>query len=358
MPEFELKKSPTKKKKKEKKGFIKSVFPCKGDKVSDVVRKIIVLAAVAVLIYAIVMIIYSYTAKNDQIEQEREYLNSLLNDSHTNDVIQIELGKDDDNAQNDEQKTVEILSEYADLYNENNDMVGYLRVGTLIADGFPVTQYTDNDYYLNHSFLGKESVYGNPYVDYEQQITPTQLPGNVIIYGHNTNLDKNMFNPLTYYADRNYDGFNLLKDTYRINFDTIYERGEYLIFAIFVTNTREDQGEVFEYHKVVNFNNEDEFNDYVSECLDRSYYYTGVDLEYGDQILTLSTCNFTWSDARTVIVARKVRPNESPVLDTSKFIDNSGYTEDGKIKRKMFEAYYNAWGTEWAGRQWDPSYLK
>ena len=357
MPEFEIKKAPVKKKRKEKKGFIKSVFPCKGDSVGDIVRKVVILVAVVVLIYAVVMIIYSYTAKNDQMEQEREYLNSLLNNSHTNDVIQIEINNKD-NEQQDEQKTVEILSEYADLYNENNDMIGYLRVGTLIADGFPITQCDNNDYYLDHSFLGKKSVYGTPFVDCEQKITPTQLPGNVIIYGHNTNLDKNMFNPLTYYADKNYDGFNLLKDTYRINFDTIYERGEYLIFAIFVTNTREDQGEVFKYHNVVNFSNEEEFNSYVSECLDRSYYHTGVDLQYGDQLLTLSTCNFTWADARTVIVARKVRPNESPVLDTTKFIDNSGFDDEGNIKRKMFDAYYDAWGTQWAGRKWDPAYLR
>lgn len=358
MPEFEVKRPVQKKKKKKENIFVaiyKGLIPCKGDTKNDIIRKIVFIVALVILVYAVITMLYYFFFKDNQMNEERAYLDSLINQNHTDDVISVDLGGNDDS--NEENKTVNILKDYEALYEENHDMVGFLRVGTLLGEGFPVTQYTDNDYYLKHSFLGYESVYGNPFVDYEQQITPELLPGNVIIYGHNTNKDKNMFNPLSYYVDGQHDGFELLKSTYKIDFDTIYDRGEYLIFAIFVANTLEDHGEVFRYQDVVNFSNKSEFDSYVSECLDRSLYYTGVDVTYGDQLLTLSTCNFSWTDARTVIVARKVRSGESPLLDSESFIDNSGFDDNGNVKRKMFEAYYEGWNCEWGGRNWDPSYL-
>ena len=97
----------------------------------------------------------------------------------------------------------------------------------------------------------------------------------------------------------------------------------------------------------------------MAECLDRSYYYTGVDLEYGDELLTLSTCDFSmFSDMRLVVVARKVRDDESNTLDTDAFIDNSGFDENGNVKRKMFDAYYKSNYNQWAGRQWDTAWIK
>ena len=69
--------------------------------------------------------------------------------------------------------------------------------------------------------------------------------------------------------------------------------------------------------------------DYIAECLDRSYFYTGVDLQYGDEILTLSTCDFSmFSDMRLVVMARKVREDESLSMNPEEFIDNTGFDEN------------------------------
>ena len=37
-----------------------------------------------------------------------------------------------------------------------------------------------------------------------------------------------------------------------------------------------------------------------------SFYDTGVTAEYGDQLLTLSTCDYQETDGRFVVVAKKV----------------------------------------------------
>ena len=52
--------------------------------------------------------------------------------------------------------------------------------------------------------------------------------------------------------------------------------------------------------------NEEEYNDFVNNCKKSSIYDTGVTANYGDQLLTLSTCEYSQEDGRFVVVAKKV----------------------------------------------------
>lgn len=351
MPEFE----PVKKKKKnakKKQGFFRSLFPCKGDPAGEKVRKVIFLLAVLVLLATAAIIFYFYFIRSDNITKEMQQVQNLRGESN-GDVISISINVKDENG-NTQQKDVQMLEEYKELYEANNDTVGYVEIYPYI--GYPVVQTTDNDFYLKHDFYQRATENGTIFADYEVPITADSTPANTIIYGHNL-ITRNMFEPLSYYRKQ---GIEFLKENYLINFDTLYEKNQYFIFSIFLTNSDESLGEVFNYQQYVNFNSKSEFDYFVSECLDRSYYYTGIDLEYGDELLTLSTCDFSLfsENVRLVVVARKVRDNESNILDTESFIDNSGFDENGNIKRKMFDAYYSIYGKTWAGRNWDTSWIK
>ena len=101
--------------------------------------------------------------------------------------------------------------------------------------------------------------------------------------------------------------------------NSVYEEGEYKIFAAFIVNTlpEHDNGDVFQYNHFVNAENEEEFNAFVDEVRRRSLFDTSVDVEYGDELLTLSTCTYEFHEARFIIVARKVRDGESETVDTS-----------------------------------------
>jgi sortase B len=61
--------------------------------------------------------------------------------------------------------------------------------------------------------------------------------------------------------------------------------------------------------------------------MDRSLFFTDVDLEYGDELLTLSTCYYPLTkdaaDTRFVVFARRLREGESAEVDTSKAVENS-----------------------------------
>ena len=51
---------------------------------------------------------------------------------------------------------------------------------------------------------------------------------------------------------------------------------------------------------------ETEFTDAVRSFLEKSLYDTGISAQYGDQLLTLSTCADHTNDGRFVVLARKI----------------------------------------------------
>ena len=64
--------------------------------------------------------------------------------------------------------------------------------------------------------------------------------------------------------------------------------------------------EGFRYYDFVDAENEEEFNSYVGKCKELALYDTGVTAEYGDRLITLSTCEYSAQNGRLVVVAKKV----------------------------------------------------
>ena len=93
----------------------------------------------------------------------------------------------------------------------------------------------------------------------------------------------------------------------------MYKEGTYKIFAAFITNNlaEHDNGNKFYYNAFVDAKDEADFNNFVNEVKRRSIFDTPVDVEYGDELLTLSTCTYEFADARLVVVARQLREGES-----------------------------------------------
>lgn len=338
--------------------FLSGVLPWKGDSVGEAVRKIVLLVSIIVLFAAGFIMLDFYVLRDRRNNEEVANYAEQRERSASDDVVTILMPDDDDdessaNSGEDKNKDVEVLAEYLPFYEQNNDFVGWIELYPYIQ--MPVVQTDDNEYYLKHTFDKGPNENGTIFADCRGKIGPGVMPGNTLLYGHNL-ITNNYFQPLSHYRK---EGMEFLKQNYLIEFDTLYERNKYFVFSVFLTNTNEQHGEVFDYWNTVYFRSKSQFDNYIAEVLDRSYFYTGVDLEYGDEILTLSTCDFSmFSDMRLVVMARKVRDDESLELDTSKFIDNSGFDENNNVRRKMFDAYYKNYACEWGGRKWDPAYIK
>ena len=192
--------------------------------------------------------------------------------------------------------TTTILPEYAALYLQNDDMVGWIEIeGTKLS--YPVMQTPDEkDYYLQRGFNKETSKHGAIYVQENCDVwTPSD---NVVIYGHNMK-DGSMFATLLKYKKESY-----WQEHRFIYFNTLLERHTYEIVAVFKTTATIDKG--FDYHLFVNAENEEEFDDYIKTIKKLDYYDTGVTAEYGDKLITLSTCEYTLTNGRLVVVAKRV----------------------------------------------------
>ena len=91
-----------------------------------------------------------------------------------------------------------------------------------------------------------------------------------------------------------------------IAFNTLTEKNEYEILAVFKTVVYTDSPEAFKYYRFTDAQSPEEFDAYIEKCKGLSLYDTGVSAEYGDKLITLSTCEYSRTNGRIVVVAKKV----------------------------------------------------
>jgi len=191
-----------------------------------------------------------------------------------------------------------ILEQYQTLYNSNKRLIGWLKIDDTNID-YPVMQCDDNDFYLSHNFDSEEDKAGAIFLDCNCDVLKKN--DNMIIYGHHLTSGR-MFSQLGDYEKQSF----FEKHQY-IQFDTIYEQRLYQVMFAFRSKVYNEDDVVFKYYQFINANSEEEFNSYMLEMNDKSFYETGVWAFYGDELLTLSTCDYHEDNGRFVVVAKRVK---------------------------------------------------
>ncbi len=189
-----------------------------------------------------------------------------------------------------------MLDKFTALYAENSDLVGWLSIADMRID-YPVMQNEDDEYYLHHDFYGEDSKYGCLYVREQADLEDGT---NFVIYGHNMR-DGSMFGDLDLYLDENF-----YREHSVISFDTLYEERAYEIVAVFRSQVYRDDEDVFKYYQFYEADTREEFADFYDNIKTLSLYDTGVEAQFGDTFLTLSTCAYHVEDGRLVVVAKRV----------------------------------------------------
>ena len=190
---------------------------------------------------------------------------------------------------------VMVQSKFSQIYKTNKDFIGWLNIpGTKID--YPVMHTpADEEYYLRRDFSGEYSTAGTLFIAAKSDaLTPTD---NVIIYGHNMKAGT-MFHTLLEYEDEEY-----YQGHKTILFDTISGNAEYEIIAAFRTVITADDSS-FKYYEFIDAENEQAFNDYVAKAKELTPYDIPATAEYGDKLLTLSTCAYHANSGRYVVVAK------------------------------------------------------
>ena len=57
-------------------------------------------------------------------------------------------------------------------------------------------------------------------------------------------------------------------------------------------------------HLFVNAESAGAFDEFIAKCKELALYDTDVSAEYGDQLITLSTCEYSRTNGRMVVVAK------------------------------------------------------
>ena len=297
--------------------FFKYFIPWKGDPVKEIVRKVIFLVALVTLI-AMLFQIVPY------------FIEPIINDKITDEVRNEYIPKDE----NMPYSSPNINPRFAALYERNNDIVGWIEIdGTNI--NYPVVQKLgdtgEEDYYLRRDFDGDYNRYGTIFADRQVRLAYMQESQNIVLYGHNMKDDSTMFSQLANYRDLDY-----YKERPIINFDTLYRDGEWKIFAVMTINAypQQDNGNLFDYRKST-FSSDEDFNSWINECRARSCINTSVQVEPGDEILTLQTCVYEFTEARCVVMARRVREGEQSVVN----VDTATVNEDAIYPQAWYDEY-------------------
>ena len=179
------------------------------------------------------------------------------------------------------------------LQHQYPDVRGWLTIPEVGID-YPVMQTKDTpNFYLKHAFDKSYSSYGVPYM---QENCDVGISDNLMLYGHHMN-NGSMFSDLCKYESEDF-----YQDHKTIHFDTLDSFGEYEVIAAFKTVAYSEQG--FKYYHFVRAEQEEDFDEFIAKCKELALYDTGVTAEYGDQLITLSTCEYSRTNGRMVVVAK------------------------------------------------------
>ena len=228
------------------------------------------------IIFAIVLcyLIYNFNIDTQDQKQFDDMAQTIVIDE-----------MDNDNSNDNENNGIE------SLIAENSDCIGWLRISGTKID-YPVMQTKGNpQYYLRRDFNKQYSYMGTPFMYSRCDIN---YDNNLIVYGHSMK-DGKMFADLLRYKDKEYCKLHNI-----INFITPNEVQKYEVVA--VCKVKSDD----EWYEYTCQKNKDSFNNLTPHIKDKSLYQIDEPIEYGDNFLTLSTCEYSQKDGRLIVIAVRI----------------------------------------------------
>lgn len=190
-----------------------------------------------------------------------------------------------------------MLEKFRALYQQNPDIVGWITIDGTRID-YPVMQSRENpEFYLNHDFKRQTNKNGLPFLDKASSIEDMSP---LIIHGHNMKSGL-MFSDLTLYKEADYYRSHPV-----IRFDTLYEEREYEIAAVILAPALHEGDDGFRYYRTESITSSRAFNEYWQNIQALALYETNATACYGDNLIILSTCEYSQQNGRLAVIARKV----------------------------------------------------
>lgn len=226
------------------------------------------------IIFAIVLcyLLYNFNVDSQDQKQFDDMAQTITLEEYT-----------DDNTENNN-------NGITDLINQNSDCIGWVRINNSKID-YPVMQTKDNpQYYLRRDFNKQYSYLGTPFMDSRCDVN---YDNNLIIYGHNMK-DGKMFADLLKYREKSY-----FKEHNIIYFITPNGVQEYEVIAVCKVKNDDD------WYGYTCQTDKESFSNLISHIKDKSLYFTQDEIQYGDYFLTISTCEYSQTNGRLIVIAKR-----------------------------------------------------
>ncbi|MEG1506429.1 MAG: class B sortase [Bacilli bacterium] len=182
--------------------------------------------------------------------------------------------------------------DFNELLKKNDETVGWIKVnGTSI--NYPFVKTTNNEYYLTHAIDRTRNNAGWLFMDYRNNTK--EYDKNTIIYGH-ARVNNTMFGTLKKILNTSWQEN---KDNQVIKISTPYENTSWQVFSVYSIP-------VESYYLQTNFNNNEDYLDFLKTINERSFHKYDVSLNEMDKILTLSTC-LNDVNSRVVLHAKLIK---------------------------------------------------
>lgn len=249
-------------------------------KIRKTVNNIILLAAVALLlvsIYKIVTILGVYRKAEQQYDKMRtEYVT--------------DVGKTGGFSPKDKEIPQKKKIDWSRLLEDYPHVVAWIDIPAIEAS-YPVMQFSDNTYYLDHSPSDEYLAIGSLFLDAKNAQDFSEE--HSIIYGHNLRSGK-MFGALKRFATQKvYDSCKYFW-VYTPKKDYLYQ-----IFSVYETDAYSDTYEL-------TFDEEQQFSDWIAKCCKKNEIASSYPEDAKDEVITLSTCSGGTHDSRRVVQAVRI----------------------------------------------------
>lgn len=193
-----------------------------------------------------------------------------------------------------EEGTVETMQEenllvpkidFASLKAINEDVVGWLYLPDTVIN-YPVVQGDDNSYYLKRLVDGSYNANGSLFVDYQNEMDFSD--DNTLIYGHHMDSGK-MFATLVKYKNQEF------YDAHPVAYFLTEEKNYKIeIFSGYVTTPDSNS-------YLLKAGSREQTIAWMKEMFHNSDFFADVTITPEDHIVTFSTCDYEFHDARYVV---------------------------------------------------------
>lgn len=256
-----------------------------------VVRIVFVLFCVIAIFSAIMLIQRIYRDRKERAAFEE--LSKLVSPPQT--TQQIEPGNVQDNSDNFLPVEESPTNPYAELALVNSDFAAWIRIPETEVDYPVMFTPSEPEYYLRRAFDKTDSQSGTPFVGAGASLDSSCF----IIYGHNMK-NGTMFGSLENYRDPAFWAENKI-----FTLDTLDEQRVYEIFSVVETEILAADIVEFQYYHYVGDLSELRFFELIEKLQEQALYNTQIDLDYGDQIVILSTCSYHAENGRLIVAAKR-----------------------------------------------------